>query len=233
MEEWLAFARGPAFRFAIAILILGVLRHLVVTVLSVRTIMSRAGDKALPWKAIRASTLGWLFPVRHLGQSRIFTASSIAFHAGVLLAPLFLAGHVLLVDRTIGISWPTLPNLLADILTVLAIVGLTAVAVVRMSSKDGRALSRPSDYAILVLTALPFLSGFLTMHPGLNPFPFEFTLLLHVLSGSLLLALVPFTKLVHVVVLPATQLVSEAGWHFPPDAGEKVAAALGKENQPV
>ena len=29
------------------------------------------------------------------------------------------------------------------------------------------------------------------------------------------------------------QLVSEAGWHFPADAGEKVAEALGKENQPV
>ena len=70
-------------------------------------------------------------------------------------------------------------------------------------------------------------------HPGLNPFAFELTLLLHFLSGSVLLALIPFTKLVHVVFFPATQLISEVGWRFKPDAGERVAEALGKENQPV
>ena len=233
MEEWLAFARGPVFRFAIMIMILGILRHLVVTALSVRTIMARAGDKVLPWQSIRKATLGWLFPIQHLGQSRVFTIASIVFHVGVILAPLFLMSHVLLIDQAIGISWPTLPNLLADILTVTAIVGLTVVFVLRVSSPEGRALSRFSDYAILVLTALPFLSGFLVMHPGMNPFPFQFAMLVHVLSGSLLLAILPFSKLIHVVILPATQLVSEAGWHFPPDAGEKVAAALGKENQPI
>ena len=233
MEEWLAFARGPVFRFAIMIMILGVIRHLVVTALSVRTIMARAGDKTLPWKSIRKATLGWLFPIKHLSQSRIFTAASITFHVGVVLAPLFLMSHVLLIDQTIGISWPTLPNVLADILTVLAIVGMTVVFVVRISTGEGRALSRGSDYTILILTALPFLSGFLVMHPGLNPFPFQFTMLVHVLSGCLILAILPFTKLIHVVILPATQLVSEAGWHCPPDAGEKVGAALGKENQPI
>ncbi len=233
MEEWLAFARGPVFRFAIAIMILGILRHVLVTVLSVRTIMARAGDKSLPWKSIRSATLGWLFPVKHLGQSRFFTAASITFHAGVVLAPLFLMSHVLLIDQAIGISWPTLPNLLADILTVLAIAGLTAVFLTRVGTRGGRVLSRASDYTILILTALPFLSGFLLMHPALNPFPFQATMLVHVFSGCVLLGILPFTKLIHVVVLPATQLVSEAGWHFPPDAGEKVGAALGKENQPI
>lgn len=233
MEEWLDFARGPVFRFAIMIMILGIIRHLVVTALSVRTIMARAGDKVLPWKSIRKATLGWLFPIKHLGQSRIFTAASITFHVGVVLAPLFLMSHVLLIDRAIGLSWPTLPNILADILTVLAIIGMTVVLVLRAGTTEGRVLSRVSDYAILILTILPFLSGFLVMHPGLNPFGFQFSMLVHVLSGSLILAILPFTKLIHVVILPATQLVSEAGWHFPPDAGEKVAAALGKENQPV
>jgi nitrate reductase gamma subunit len=233
MEDWLDFARGPVFRFAIMIMILGIVRHLVVTALSVRTIMARAGDKSLPWKSIRTATWGWLFPIKHLAENRVFTIASITFHAGVVLAPLFLMSHVLLIDKAIGITWPTLPNLLADILTVLAFLGMTVVFVVRVGTGEGRALSRVSDYSILIVTALPFLSGFLVMHPGLNPFPFQATMLVHVLSGSLVLGILPFTKLIHVVILPATQLVSEAGWHFPPDAGEKVAVALGKENQPV
>ena len=57
------------------------------------------------------------------------------------------------------------------------------------------------------------------------PSPYEGTVL------ALLVA--PFTKLVHIALMPATQYVSEVGWHFVPDAGEKVAKALGKENQPI
>ena len=44
---------------------------------------------------------------------------------------------------------------------------------------------------------------------------------------------VPLTKLSHMVLLPFTQLVSELAWHFPPDAGRRVAVALGKEHEPV
>jgi nitrate reductase gamma subunit len=83
------------------------------------------------------------------------------------------------------------------------------------------------------MVALPFLSGFLLMHPALNPFSFAATHLVHMLAGDLALALTPFTKLVHISVFPTTQLVSEVGWHFRPDAGERVAKALGKENQPI
>jgi hypothetical protein len=58
-------------------------------------------------------------------------------------------------------------------------------------------------------------------------------MLLHVLSADLLLFLIPMTKLSHMVLLPTTQLVSELAWHFPPDAGSKVAAALGKAGEPI
>jgi hypothetical protein len=53
------------------------------------------------------------------------------------------------------------------------------------------------------------------------------------LSANLLLVLIPLTKLSHMVLLPATQLVTELAWHFPPDAGSKVAVSLGKESEPI
>ena len=233
MDAWLDFARGPLFRFAIAVLVLGVLRHIVLAIVSIRTALGRAGDKSLPWKQLRRTTLAWIFPLKHLTHKRVFTIASVAFHVGLILAPLFLMGHVQLVERSIGISWPTLPAVIADILTLTAIAGILVVLGARLSSQAARSLTRPYDILILGLVFLPLATGFLAMHTGLNPFAFELTLLFHFLSGSILLALIPFTKLVHVVFFPATQLISEVGWRFRPDAGERVAKALGKENQPV
>ena len=62
---------------------------------------------------------------------------------------------------------------------------------------------------------------------------FDAMLLAHVLSGNLVMILIPLTKLSHVVLMPATQFVSEVSWHYPPDAGSRVAAALGKCKEPI
>jgi hypothetical protein len=41
--------------------------------------------------------------------------------------------------------------------------------------------------------------------------------------------LIPLTKLTHAVLLPGVQLVAELGWHWPADAGSRLAVTLGKE----
>ena len=71
------------------------------------------------------------------------------------------------------------------------------------------------------------------MHPGFSPFPYEGTLLAHVVSANVLLVLIPLTKLSHMVLLPATQVVSELAWFFPSDAGRKVAMVLEKVDEPI
>ncbi|MEN8149929.1 MAG: hypothetical protein ABFS86_08905 [Planctomycetota bacterium] len=233
MEAWLEFARGPLFRLALAIFALGLVRHGVLTVLAMLKALGRAGDKSLPGPALRKNTFRWVFPLQAWNEKKTFSVASVVFHVGVILAPLFLATHVVLIERAIGLSWPTLPNLLVDVLTLAAIVGIVVMIVIRLGTPEGRALSRGSDLAILVIVGLPFLTGFLTMHPSLNPIPFEFTLLVHILTADLALLVAPFTKLAHIALMPTTQYVSEVGWRFVPDAGEKVAKALGKENQPI
>jgi len=233
MDAWLELARGPLFRFALAIFVLGLLRHVVMTILSIRNALKQAGDKKLPIPAIRKATIRWVFPTRAYNENKTFSVASVVFHAGVILAPLFLATHIAMIERSTGLSWFHLPNLLVDVLTLAAITGIAIMLYLRMSTPQGRALSRGQDLGLLVLIGMLFLSGFLAMHPSLNPIPFEFTLLLHILFADVALFVTPFTKLVHIALMPATQYVSEVGWHFVPDAGEKVAAALGKENQPI
>ena len=59
------------------------------------------------------------------------------------------------------------------------------------------------------------------------------TMFVHVMSANLIFVLIPFSKMSHLALFPATQLVSELGWHLQPGAGQQVALALGKENDPL
>jgi nitrate reductase gamma subunit len=157
----------------------------------------------------------------------------LTFHIAIIVVPIFLAGHIALLKSGIGLSWPAISNGLADVLTITAVGTAVLLVLQRATARDSRALSRFSDYALPVLIAVPFISGFLVMHPTWNPFSYDATLFVHVMSANALLVLIPLTKLSHMVLLPATQLVSELAWHFPPDAGKKVGVELGKEGQPI
>ncbi|MEW6074304.1 MAG: hypothetical protein AB1726_17135 [Planctomycetota bacterium] len=233
MDAALAWARGPLFVFSLTFLVLGLLRHVLLTAREYARTVRRAGDRRIPYRQVLRATGRWLFPVRKIRDQVLFSATSILFHAAVLLAPAFLAGHIALWRRGLGLSWPAIPNALADVLAIVAVVTGIVLVVERLAARATRRLSRLQDYLLPLLVALPFASGFLAMHPALDPFPFEATLLVHVLSGNLVLILVPITKLSHAAMLPSVQLVSELGWKWPATAGSDVGRALGKEGAPV
>jgi nitrate reductase gamma subunit len=233
VEFWVEFARGPLFRAALAFMVLGLLRHLFVAVWESASVYRRAGDKSIPGRNVLRATLAWVFPVKKVGNRLVFGITTMAFHLSVIVVAVFLPGHVALWESGVGVSWPAIPNSVADVLTVIAIVTAFLLLVERSAARDSRTLSTAQDYVIPLLVALPFVTGFLVMHPGLNPMPFAPTMLLHALSADLLLFLIPVTKLSHIVLQPATQMVSELAWHFPPDSGRKVALALGREEDRI
>ena len=233
MESWLEWARGPAFTFAFVFMLLGLTRHVVLTIWEVARAMYLAGDRTLPCRQICVATLKWLFPLGKLKDRLLLSLTSVSFHVAILIVPIFLGGHVVLWARGLGISWPAIPNQLADVLTIVAIITAVALVIQRAAARPTRALSRFQDYAIPLVVAVPFVSGFLVMHPLAGPFSYEATLFVHIMSANLVFVLTPITKLSHMVLLPSVQLVSEVAWHWPPDAGSKVAVALGKENEPI
>lgn len=233
METLLQWLRGPVFWAALTFLILGLTRHVAMTVWGIARAAQRAGDKSFPYGKVFAATMKWLFPAGQLKNRLLFSLTSLVFHVAIILVPIFLAGHIALWERGIGLSWPALPNGLATVLTIAAVATAIALVLQRVASRDTRVLSRFQDYALPLLVALPFASGFLVMHPAWNPISRDLALLIHVLSADTLLFLIPLTKLNHMVLLPTTQLVSELAWHFPPDAGTRVAVALDKANEPI
>jgi nitrate reductase gamma subunit len=233
MQSWLEFARGPLFLFAISFMVLGLIRHLLITTWQIVAAMTKAGDKSLPYRKILTATLKWLFPLGKIKNQAIFSLTSIVFHVAILMVPIFLAGHIALWDRGFGISWPAISNEVADFLTIVVLISAVALVFQRATAKATRSLSRVQDYLLPLLITIPFATGYLMMHPAINPFSYDTTFLVHMMSANLIFILIPLTKLSHMVLLPEVQLVSEVAWHWPEKAGSKVAVTLGKENQPI
>lgn len=233
MEDWLAFARGPFFRFTFAVMVLGLLRQLVITWWGILRAHSLTADRNVSWWRAFRRTLGWLVPLRHLKQRRLYSVTSVLFHVGVIVTPVLFLGHVQLVKASTGLSWWTLPASWADILSLVTLAAVFALLVGRLGSRPARAISRPQDYALPFLLAVPFLSGYLAAHPHLNPLPYNPTLLVHMLSAGVCFLVAPFSKLSHMALVPLTQLPSELAWRFPPDYPELVVTDIGREGQPI
>ena len=72
----------------------------------------------------------------------------------------------------------------------------------RIFSADIRLISTFSDYLLLIVTALPFLTGYFLTHGTLDSIGFlgDNMQLLHMLSAELMLILIPFTKLSHYIL---------------------------------
>jgi nitrate reductase gamma subunit len=224
---------GPLFWTAFAFMVFGLLRLVGLSLWEGAKAYRRAGDKDIPVGQVMGNTLKWLVPTGALKNRWLYSLTTFLFHVGVILVPILLAGHIALWNKALGISWPAIPNSVATALTLVVAATIVAILVQRAWARDSRPLGRFQDYALPVLIGIPFVSGFLVMHPAWNPFSRDPTLLVHVLSADFLIFMVPLTKLSHMILLPFTQLVSELAWHFPPDAGSRVAVTLGKENEPI
>jgi len=233
LNTWIDLARGPLFRAALTFAVVGLVRHVIVTAWDMRCVMQRAADRQVPYRQVLTATLRWLFPVATVRHRFAYSVTSVAFHVAILLTPVFLAGHIALVAASTGRSWWAIGSGVADVLTLVAVATALLLVIQRARTPDSRALSHLQDYLLPLVIAVPFAAGFLMMHPGWNPLSYEATFLTHVVSADLVLVLLPVTKLRHMVLLPATQMVSELAWHFPSDAGTRVGVALGRGEQPI
>ncbi len=233
IDLWLDLGRGPIFHFSFVLMILGLLRHAVLTWMGILRMIRQAGDPRISYRTVFRTTLLWLFPFKNLNNRIWYSITSVTFHVGLIITPIFLAAHILLWRRGLRLSWPSIPQSLADSLTILTIMAGVGLIIGRLANRHSRAISRFQDFILPILLILPFLTGFLAGRPEINPFDYKTVMLIHVMSSNLIFILIPFTKMAHAVLLPTTQLVSETGWHFPANSGVEVALALQKEVQEV
>jgi nitrate reductase gamma subunit len=194
----------------------------------------KAGDKNIPWAQAVKKSLSWLFPVKKAFESRPFySLSSILFHVGLILVPIFLFAHVQLWEQGVGLSWITLPKMWADYLTLSTVLFGLALFFGRVSVKAASYLSRKQDYFWPLILLFPFVTGYICANTGIAPSGYQFLMLVHILSAEFIFILIPFTKIAHCVIMPLSQFVLALAWRFPPDTDEPVSISLNKKGVPI
>lgn len=131
-----------------------------------------------------------------IGVHPVMTIVTSIFHLCLVATPLLLLGHNELIRESWGISFFSLPERLTDIMTQVVIGCTLFLLFRRILIAKVRSITTVSDYLILLLTAAPFITGFFAFH---QTHDYEPVILLHMLSGELMLILLPFTKLAHMI----------------------------------
>jgi nitrate reductase gamma subunit len=234
MEGLIEFGRGPLFRLSFVLMILGLLRIVILSLVSLAEAYRRNPDKVLPWRDMTLKTAGWLVPfARLLNKRPIYSVLSFLFHVGLILVPLFFSTHVLLWERGVGFAWPALSQSVSDVLTLTVIVTGIALFFGRVIPRGSRTISRRQEFVWPLLLVVPFLTGFVCTHAEIGPVAYQWMMLIHVYSADLIMLMIPFTKIAHCVLLPLSQYVSGVAWKFPEGAGDRVAVTLGYAKRPT
>lgn len=195
------FLTGPMLWLAFGVFFIGLAWRVIWYIKGLNWQLDRVAYKAhmgLGLKGAARSILYWLMPFGSHGwrAKPLFTIAFYLFHIGLVIVPLFLEGHVMLIEEGLGISWPTLPMGVADGLTIAALVASAFIILRRIGLPEVRILTTFYDYLLLGLSILPLLTGFLAVRETGDS---SFWLLSHIASAELLLIIIPFTKLYHVV----------------------------------
>jgi len=190
-------AVGPLAWLAFAIFILGsVYRLMAMRALALKK--DAAFVAYISWPHALKSLTHWLTPFGALGwrENPGVTVVTFAFHICLFLAPLFLLGHVVLLDTFFGWSWPTLPETLADALSIVVVLACAYFLWRRLAVPEVRFVTSTQDWVVVSLVGLTFLTGVLAYH-GLGDNLFMTTL--HILCGEAMLVAIPFTRLSHML----------------------------------
>ncbi|WP_300458891.1 TmcC family electron transfer complex membrane anchor subunit [Desulfobacula sp.] len=203
MNAFIAFIMGPMVWIAFLIFILGLIFKLVVIIKDVNARESYVYSYLSVKYSLR-SIFAWLIPFfpQSTRQSPVFYAISYIFHLLLFIVPVFLMSHIVLVNEAFQLSWFALDDTLADILTVIVVLALVFFAVRRQTVPEVKYLTSFNDYVLLIIVALPFITGFLAYHQF---FFYRQMVIAHVISGELVLILIPFSKFSHMVMAPLTR----------------------------
>jgi nitrate reductase gamma subunit len=210
------FISGPLVWISFGILIAGAAWRL-----SRVAGMTHRDKVVLPYLSPRYATRSlahWLVPYNTVNMRRRpgITAVSWIFHICLLATPLFLQAHVELFERTFGFAWFHLPGGWADAMTAAVLGGLVFFVLRRLADPATRYVTDWKDFALIGLIALPFATGLLARY---QIFPYRITLTVHIVTGCVALAAIPFTRLVHMVFFPLSRayMASEFGFRHARD----------------
>lgn len=204
------FVEGPLLWIAFLIFILGSLLKIALFV-TVSAKKDKVIYKHFNIKWVVLTILRWLLPInRDVAKNPVYTLCGYIFHICLLAVPIFYATHIELWEESrFEWYWWSMPEVWADWMTLIVIAVSIFFILRRIISADVRIITTTADYVALVVAALPFVTGYLAVHGTVESTISSDTMhLLHVLSGELMLILIPFTKLSHYILFFASRGVA-------------------------
>ena len=184
---WLAFIifiGGSIYRIRNLILLVNKKERFIYTYMSLKYSLRSISHWIVPF-----ATVNWR-------KRPVMTITTFIFHAGMVIMPRCISGHVILFHNAWGFSWGSLPQGFTDFVTLLVILCCVIFLLRRLALKEVKFLTDASDYGLLLIAVAPFLTGFLAYH---NVGSYHFWLILHILSGEIMLIAIPFTRLSHML----------------------------------
>ena len=203
MHSLYNFVSGPLVWLAFIIFIGGCLYRLISLMVLVHK-KEKFIYSYMSWKYSLRSIVRWSTPfaTENMRRHPAMTIVAYVFHVCLILTPIFLLAHVTLVDESWDLSWWTLPDTLAAIMTLLVIGACVFFLVRRLVNPEVQYVTSASDYILLTIVAAPFITGFLVYYQW---FGYQTLLILHILSGEIMLVAIPFTRLSHMLFAPLTR----------------------------
>lgn len=131
-----------------------------------------------------------------IGTSPVTIVVSSIFHLCLIITPIFLLAHNILIEEAFGFSLFSFSERFTDRLTFIFLICAAYFLIRRIFLPRLRAISSVCDYVILLVTTAPFLTGYLVYY---QVFDYKIMIILHMLTGELMLIAIPFTKIYHMV----------------------------------
>jgi len=204
MHDAYFFVTGPLAWVAFIIFIGGCLWRLV-NMLRMVNEKEKFIFTYMSWKYSLRSIFRWLTPFATVNWRKhpVLTIVTFAFHLCLLVTPLFLLAHIILWSESwLGISYWSLSDGVADIMTLVVICACVFFLIRRLTLPEVQFVTSASDYVILAMVAAPFVTGFIAYHQWFN---YQLFLILHIIAGEIMLAAIPFTRLSHMIFSPFTR----------------------------
>jgi nitrate reductase gamma subunit len=196
------FARGPLVWIAFLVFFFGSLYRIVSIIR-----LAKKDKVVYPYMNLKhgmRSIVHWLIPYSPVNM-RIrpwFSLISGLFHLCLLVTPLLLAGHVILIRESWGVSWWTLPDGVATAMTFVVVAAGILFFLRRIADPTVRFVTFFGDYVILAVVLSPFVTGLLAYY---QVFDYETIITIHIWTGALWLMAIPCTRLAHMFYFPLTR----------------------------
>lgn len=120
----------------------------------------------------------------------LYTSLRYIFHACLFIVPIWLSGHIVLwAESSFEWDWMALPDAWADWMTLILLAIAAYFLLRRLILTNLRRSSSILDFLLIIIAALPFLTGYFLVHGTLDSIAFlgDNMIIIHMLSGQLMI----------------------------------------------